>query len=76
MKARLSSEAIARIKHPKRYIIRKGLQKPLGFTSYSTVWYSLKANEWNGNLTKESVLQYLEHELGMKRSELLEIVDE
>jgi hypothetical protein len=36
----------------------------------------LKANEWNGNLTKEAVLQYLQDTLGMTRDQLLETIDE
>ncbi|MDR2927164.1 MAG: hypothetical protein LBV41_03015 [Cytophagaceae bacterium] len=76
MKARLTSEVIARINHPKNTQIKQGLKKPLCITSYPPVWYMLKANEWNGNLTKEAVLQYLEDTLGMTRDQLLETIDE
>jgi hypothetical protein len=76
MKARLTSEAITKINHPKNAWIKKGLSEPLGVSAYSTIWCAVKANEWNGDLTKEAVLQYLENELGMTRDQLLETIDE
>jgi len=76
MKVRLKNEVLNRLNHPKMYRIKNGMQKPMGVTSYTTVWYSLKMNEWNGNLTKESVLVYLSDALGMTRDEMLEIVED
>ena len=77
MKVRLTSEAIARIKHPKAYhTIKKGLMVPMGCTAYATVWHAVRANEWNGRLTTEAVLLYLEDKLNMKRDRFLEIVDD
>lgn len=76
MKARLTSEVITKLNHPKNALIKRGMMLPMGITSRSTLWATLGINEWNGNLTKESVLQYLEQELGMTRNNLLEIVDE
>jgi hypothetical protein len=76
MKARLTSEAIGKLNHPKNIHIKGGLMEPLGCTSRSTVWVKLVANEWNGDLTKESVLQYLEDALGMTRDQLLETIND
>ena len=75
VKIRLTSEAMNRINHPKNYHIRAGMTKPM-CSAYSTVWLSLKENKWNGNLTKEAVIQYLEEKLEMTRNQLLEVVDE
>ena len=75
MKIRLTGEAIARINHPKNRHIRLGLTTPLGCAAYSTAWVAIKANEWNGALTKMAVLEYLSDQLNMSREQMLEIVD-
>jgi hypothetical protein len=74
MKARLTNEAIWKIQHPKNKNIKKGLEKVLEI-NHSTVWYTLKINDWNGHLTKEVALRYLEQELRMTRAQMLEIED-
>lgn len=77
MKVRLTDEVINKLKHPNNKGVREGLRRPLGIASKSsTLWVTLKCNEWNGDLIKHNVLQYLEENLNMTREELLETVDE
>ena len=78
MKVRLTSEAINRINRINKdgkCPIKYGLQVPMG-REYTAVWGAVRSNEWNGALTKEAVLLYLEDKFGMKRSQFLEIVEE
>ena len=78
MKVRLSNEAITKLRHEheKYREIKLGLGVPLGIKAISSIYVAVKVNEWNGPLTKEAVLLYLEGKLNMKRSDLLEIVDD
>jgi hypothetical protein len=77
MKARLTSEVIARIRHPKMRHIWPKINELYGITPTSNRTYDiLKANEWNGKLTNAATLEYLEDELGMTRDQLLETIDE
>ena len=75
-KVKLTSEVISKLNNPKNIKIKRGLQKPLGFRSYPPVWQHVKLNEYNGVLTKESALRYLEDKLNMKREDLIEVVEE
>jgi hypothetical protein len=74
MRARLNYETIRKIQHPKNIHVKKGLEKVLEITR-TVVWYTLKLNDWNGHLTKEVALRYLEQELRMTRAQMLEVED-
>jgi len=73
IRVRLTTEAIYRIKNPKNQHIKDGLGVPMGRSARATRLYALRANEWNGDLTKEAVIRYLEENLKMTREQLLEV---
>jgi hypothetical protein len=77
MKMRLTSESIAKIRHPKMRHIWPKLNELYGLTSTSKRTYDiLKANEWNGKLTNAATLKFLEEHLKMTREQLLETLDD
>ena len=81
MKVKLKSEIIDKIRHPhspKSAEIREALSVELRKFPYErasrvTLWSLLKFNEWNGNLTKENVLQCLETVFETHRDNLIDI---
>jgi hypothetical protein len=81
MKSRLTTEVIekirARMRDSEYRYIRRDINRLIGLSQTSSRIYGvLDANKWNGVLTADSVLKYLEDELGMTRDQLLETIDE
>ncbi|MDR1553003.1 MAG: hypothetical protein LBS69_06020 [Prevotellaceae bacterium] len=75
VKKRLTKEAIFKMTHPKRYEARIELSQILGFTSVC-INKKLRQNKWNGTLTTETALLFLEKELEMSRSQILETAED
>jgi hypothetical protein len=71
VKKRLTNEVIFRLTHPKTLWIRKGLGQVLGMTQ-AGIPYALNNNLWNGTLTTETALSYLEEKMGMSRERMPE----
>ncbi|MDR3246067.1 MAG: hypothetical protein LBT50_06495 [Prevotellaceae bacterium] len=71
VKKRLTSEVIEKVTHRKRLSVRRELQLVLGYTE-AGLWFALNKNLWNGILTTETVLSFLEEHLNMSRDIMIE----
>jgi hypothetical protein len=69
---RLTKEALYKLQHPKNLHIKYKLMEILNRTKVS-INLTARKNEWNGDFTKDAVLDVLEAELRMSRAELLEV---
>ena len=76
IKARLTSEAINKLRHPKNLPVRYGLIGVTGKLGITTIRIAIRLNDWNSDLTKEAALRHLSDSLDMTRDQLLEIQDE
>jgi hypothetical protein len=72
---RLNDEAIFKLTHPTKLGARRELARQVGLTE-AGLYYNLRRNFWNGVLTTEVVLSYLEEELNMSRERMLKVEKE
>jgi hypothetical protein len=75
VKRRLTKEAVFKFTHPDLLDKRKEFVKVMGLTGCG-IWRALRSNKWNGTLTTETSLQFLEEALKMSRKQLLETVED
>lgn len=68
---RLTQEAIFKLTHPNSLELRRQIEGILGCTNV-TVLNKIKHNSWNGDLTKDAVLEFLSEGLGINRDNILE----
>jgi hypothetical protein len=74
-KKRLTKEAIFRLSHQKNHWIKLKICETLGWC-HNTILNKIRRNDWNGDLTKDAVLDVLEENLPMSRADLLETKEE
>jgi len=68
---RLTQEAIFILTHPKNLELRRQIENILNCSNV-TVLNKIKSNSWNGDLTKDAVLEYLSEKLRISRENILE----